>query len=133
MSDELWMPVAGYEGKYIVSNRGRVMSLPRMRSGKSGAPTPMCGRVLKQSLDHDGYRKVCLRSGAQPRNHSVHRLVAEAFIPNPSNLPCVNHKDEDKTNNSVDNLEWCTVSYNNSYGSRLDRIRAKKSKTRNYQ
>lgn len=127
MNEELWMPVEGYDGRYIVSNQGRVMSLPRSRRGKRGAPTPMVGRILKQTNDHSGYPKVCLRDGKCSRNHLVHRLVAEAFIPNPKHLPCINHKDENKENNSVSNLEWCTVAYNNSYGSRLSKVLATKA------
>lgn len=87
-------------------------------------------KYLKGSYHRDGYRKVSLRinNKKSPVTKSVHRLVAEAFIPNPDNLPCVNHKDEDKTNNSVDNLEWCTYQYNNTYGDRLIKTAIKKTK-----
>ena len=85
-------------------------------------------RELKIQLDKDGYQVVTLVFGLEkPKVCKVHRLVAETFIPNPDNLPCVNHKDEDKTNNSVDNLEWCTYQYNNSYNDKGRRISATKS------
>lgn len=70
----------------------------------------------------NGYLQIAFRNGNKPRKHfNVHRLVAKAFIENPLNLPCINHKDENKTNNRVDNLEWCTAKYNNHYGTNIDR------------
>ena len=75
------------------------------------------GYVLKP-WRHKGYPAVDIRCNGKKKKAFVHRLVAEAFIPNPDNLPCVNHKDENKANNNADNLEWCTVQYNNAYGSR---------------
>ncbi len=75
-----------------------------------------------------GYKKVKVYKNGKPQMAAVHRLVAFAFIPNPYDLPCINHKDEDKTNNRVDNLEWCTVKYNDNYGTRNERI----VKNRNY-
>lgn len=113
MSMEHWRDIKGFEGLYQVSNLGQVKSLNYNRTGKEqvlvGLKTkvgyPMVG------LCKDGKVKLCL----------VHRLVAEAFIPNPDGLPCVNHKDECKTNNVVSNLEWCTRSYNNNYGTRTER------------
>lgn len=116
-------PVVGFEGKYEVSDSGKVYSLPRMRKGKGGAPTPVVGCELKQRLDHNGYPTVCLRDGDTSFNRSVHRLVAEAFIPNPLGKPAVNHIDENKTNNIVSNLEWVTAAENNSHGTRMDRFR----------
>lgn len=75
------------------------------------------GKVLKPSINSkNGYKQLTLRKHKQTYLALIHRLVAEAFIPNPDNLPQVNHKDENKINNRVDNLEWCTPSYNNSYG-----------------
>ena len=70
----------------------------------------------------NGYYYVCLSKNGIVKNYFVHRLVAEVFLPNPDNLPCVNHKDEDKSNNNVDNLEWCTHEYNINYGTRNKRI-----------
>lgn len=102
---ENWKNVAGYEGLYQVSDLGRVKSL---KYGKV--------RILKPQPDGDGYPYVTLcREGKRKLIH-IHRLVAKAFIPNPLNLPVVNHKDENPKNNTVDNLEWCTVKYNNNYG-----------------
>ena len=79
-------------------------------------------RELKPQLKKNGYLQVGLHDKNNHKYVNIHRLVAEAFIPNPDNLPEVNHKDEDKTNNHVNNLEWCTGSYNARYGSRLNRI-----------
>lgn len=108
MDREEWRMIPDYEGLYMVSNKGRVKNC-------------RTGRILKPGKQTDGYLMVVLCKNGKCTPQRVHRLVAMAFIPNPNNLPCVNHKDEDKTNNCVDNLEWCTVSYNNRYGTRLER------------
>jgi len=84
-------------------------------------------RIIKQRLDKYGYPKVTFNAGGLS-TAAVHRLVAEAFIPNPGNLPCINHKDEDKTNNKASNLEWCTVAYNNRYGSHIEKCAASKER-----
>lgn len=110
---EQWRPVKGYEGKYIVSSNGNVMSVPRTYTDELGRDYMVDGITLTKCDDARGYDRVRFGDSGMMR---VHRLVASAFIPNPDNLPAVNHKDEDKTNNFVDNLEWCTVSYNNTYG-----------------
>lgn len=97
--------VLGYEGLYAVTREGLVWAYPnRVHKGK----------FLKQSLKK-GYPFVCLCKGPQIKQFTVHRLVAEAFLPNPDNLPQVNHKDSNKENNSVSNLEWCTASYNKKH------------------
>lgn len=106
--EELWKPVVGYEGKYMVSNFGNVMSLGGVRGSE-----PM--KLLKQQRTTNGYKKVCLGnggSGKKPSQVGVHRIVATAFVPNPENKEQVNHKDGDKTNNHVENLEWVTRSEN---------------------
>lgn len=110
---EEWRPVIGYETKYEVSSLGRVRSLT-VRGFKRCSP-----RVLKPIRFKSGYYFVNLEG---VHSKKVSRIVAEAFIPNPDNLPCVNHKDEDKTNNRVENLEWCTVKYNSNYGTRNARL-----------
>lgn len=79
------------------------------------------GRVLKSFKVGNGYLQVSLSKNGKQKNFYIHRLVAEAFITNPLNLPCVNHKDEDKTNNNVENLEYCTHEYNNNYGTRTEK------------
>ena len=104
---EIWRPVKGFEGLYEVSNCGRVKRL--ISRGKT------VNKILKQWI-RNVYYAVALRKDKKTKVYSVHRLVAEAFIPNPDNLPCVNHKDENKVNNCVDNLEWCTNKYNQNYG-----------------
>lgn len=80
------------------------------------------GHILSQSISNNGYYRVHLCKDGKAKWYSVHRLVAETFIPNPDNLPEVNHKDEDKLNNRVDNLEWCNSRYNTNYGTRNKRI-----------
>lgn len=104
---EEWKNVIGYEGLYEVSNKGNVRNVRR-------------NTLLKLSKTNYGYIQVHLYKNGIRTGLRVHRLVAEAFIPNPDNLPQVNHKDEDKTNNNVTNLEWCTVKYNTNYGHRTE-------------
>ncbi len=114
---EKWRPVKGYEGLYEVSDAGRVRSLDAVRPcGKSVRFSK--GRTLRIQKSSNGYRQVVLSKEGNSRYFRVHRLVAEAFLDNPYGLPEVNHIDEDKTNNAVSNLEWCTHQYNNSYGSK---------------
>lgn len=105
--EEIWKDIEGYEGLYQVSNMGRVRSLRR-------------NIILRQCITN-GYERIILYTNNIPKGYSVHRLVANAFIPNPDNLPQVNHKDENKTNNCVDNLEWCTQKYNINYGTGIAR------------
>lgn len=114
---EEWRDIKGFEGCYQVSSWGRVRSITRkilikLPSGKSYYRLSK-GRILNQKRDKDGYLLVGL---GKSTTRKVHRLVAESFVANPSNLPVVNHKDENKTHNHIDNLEWCTVKYNNNYG-----------------
>lgn len=114
MIKEEWRPVCGYEGKYEVSNMGRVRGLDRVANRKT-YPRFVKGVVLSQLTMPNGYASVCLRSDGKQARFYVHRLVATAFIPSPTNLPEVNHKDERKSNNAVSNLEWCSRSYNLKY------------------
>ena len=105
MEQEIWKDIPGYEGLYQVSNLGRVKALPKL--------------VGRGRQYHVGERLLSLRP---MKNGSVHRLVAKAFIDNPLNLPFVNHKNENPSDNRVENLEWCTVKYNANYGTRNQRI-----------
>lgn len=113
---EIWKGIYGYEGKYQVSNLGRIKSLSRKRwNGFTYANKKE--QILKPRLKQHGYLRVCLYDGNRnSKDVEIHRLVAQAFIPNPNNLPCVNHKDENPQNNKVLNLEWCDYKYNNNYG-----------------
>lgn len=112
--EEIWKDINNYDNLYLVSNFGRIMSLPR--NGTVCNP-----HILSKCCDAKGYQIITLSKNGKSKSCKVHRLVAEAFIPNPNNLPCVNHKDEDKTNNHAFNLEWCDVSYNINYGTRTER------------
>lgn len=116
MENEIWKAAVGYEGKYEVSNFGRVRSLPRYVRNSVGSKTFVEGKLLTPCKDKAGYLRIILSDkNYKKKLWTVHRLVALAFLDNPSNLPVVNHKDENKENNRVDNLEWCTQSYNLSY------------------
>lgn len=117
--EEIWKDIKGYEGLYQVSNLGRVKSLGNGNSNKSKL------KIMKTPLNHKGYPMIRLCKNSVSKGFLVHRLVAEAFIPNPNNLPQVNHIDEVKTNNRIDNLEWCTAEYNHNYGTRIERVRQK--------
>lgn len=111
---ERWKDVIGYEGLYQVSNLGRVKSVDRLTTDKNGRTYTVKGKILNQSKVGD-YLRVSLYTNNVARGKLVHRLVAEAFIPNPNKYEIVNHKDENKLNNCSDNLEWCTQSYNLLY------------------
>lgn len=124
---EVWKDVQGYEGLYQVSNQGRVKSLDRMEKWK-GSVRRRKGRLMATREDKDGYFVVGLRNGMGQITKRVHRLVAEAFLPNPNSLPEVNHKDENKGNNHVDNLEWCNNKYNIHYGTGIERRSKQKRK-----
>ena len=114
---ENWRNIPGYED-YEVSNYGRVRSLDRVDSrGRK-----LKGKELKQSVSKHGYKRVCLYKNGKAQSVRVHRLVAMAFLPNTNNLSCVNHKDENKANNHLSNLEWCTYKYNSNYGTVKERI-----------
>ena len=116
---EIWRDVAGYEGLYKVSNFGNVMSLKHKKP-----------KLLKPYNNGKGYLLVDLRNNNKPRKTiSVHRIVAQAFLPNPNNLPQVNHKDENKKNNRVSNLEFCDAKFNINYGTCIERIAKALSKS----
>ena len=112
--EEIWKTVKGYEGRYEISNMGRVRSFAQdSKEGKIKIGNPnMRGYLCILLYDGNGNKKW----------YFVHRLVADAFIENPNEYPQINHKDENKTNNCVDNLEWCTNEYNIHYGTRLERV-----------
>ena len=112
---EIWKKIEGYEGLYEVSNEGRVRSLNYRHTGET--------KILKPAICYGGYLKVGLWKDGNKKKFTVHRLVARAFLPNILDFPEVNHIDEDKTNNRVKNLEWCTREYNNNFGTRNQRVR----------
>lgn len=103
MVEEIWKPIQE-NNNYLISNYGRVKSL-------------YSNRIIKPCVWAGYYRVVLINPNKQPKQFAknIHRLVARAFIPNPKNLPCINHKDEDRKNNFVGNLEWCDWQYNNTY------------------
>ena len=129
MTEEIWRPVVGYEGLYEVSSLGRVRSLDRYVKYSNGRINLHKGRILSPGKDTNGYLFVILTCNGKHKLIRVHRLVAQTFISNPDDLIEVNHKDEDKTNNSVDNLEWCDRKYNLNYGTA--RIRSRDTNIKN--
>ena len=110
MHAEVWKDVDGFEGHYQVSNHGRVRSIKKEIL------------VLKGEYQHNGYKRVRLWKDGRQQHKLIHRLVAMAFLQNPNNYSDVNHIDEDKTNNHVTNLQWCTHLYNMNFGSVKEKI-----------
>ena len=115
--DEIWKKIDGYNGDYEISSLGRVKSYKRNKS-----------KIMSNTIDSRGYYQIGLRVNMKPKSLLVHRLVAKAFIQNANGYEFINHKDENKLNNHVDNLEWCTRSYNTLYGTGLKRRKEKISK-----
>lgn len=110
---EEWRPVVGYEGLYEVSDTGKIDRVNYRNSGKRYR--------MKPTVNREGYERLILYKDRKSKHILVHRIVAMAFIPNPNNYPQVNHKDEDKSNNDVTNIEWCSPKYNSNYGTRAKR------------
>lgn len=112
---EEWRDIPGYEGLYQISSKGRARSI-FCESTRSGCKYTLKQRILKPTITNYGYAMVGLTDkDGKMRLVLIHRLVALAFLPNPDGLPVINHKDENKLNNCVENIEWCTRAYNNSY------------------
>ena len=110
---EIWKDIEGFEKLYQVSNLGRIRSLFRYKI------------ILNPEKTRNGYLRVMLCKEGKRKHYLIHRLVAQAFIPNPNNLPEINHKNEIKTDNNLNNLYWCDSNHNCNYGTRNDRISSK--------
>lgn len=119
--EEIWKPIPNYEGYYEVSNTGKVKSLKRIIEDKRGVNHFVTEKELALNRYGD-YYQVALSKDGKRKLFLVHRLVAIVFLPNPDNLPIVNHKDENKLNNNANNLEWCTIKYNTNYGTTKQRM-----------
>ena len=111
----MWKEVKGYENLYEVNENGIIRSIPHLRKNGVNGSYINKGRIMKQRINTSGYLVLRLSKNGVVKNEFVHVIVAKAFIPNPHNLPQVNHKDENKLNNNVDNLEWCDNKYNQIY------------------
>ena len=125
LSNEIWKDVIGYEGLYIVNNFGIVKSVKRtvrkINRYKTYTNQPIPEKIKYGTPDKDGYLKIGLWKDNKIKTISIHRIVANAFIPNPYNLPQINHIDENKENNKVSNLEWCTPVYNVNHATGKER------------
>lgn len=123
---EEWKDIDGYEGLYQVSNLGRIKSIPHVVKTWRGS---FISKEIVRTLakDRNGYLMIYLCKNGKKKYHSVHRIVAKAFVANPHNYSVVNHINEDKSDNRVENLEWCDAKYNINYGTCIER-RAEKQK-----
>jgi hypothetical protein len=108
MENETWKDIESLKGRYMISNLGRVRCVKT-------------NNIRKPKKDKDGYHELVIRNGKAYVYLKIHREVAKAFVPNPENLPVINHKNEIKSDNRSSNLEWCTVAYNNNYGTRKEK------------
>ena len=119
---EEWKDIIGYEGIYKISNLGRVERQEFKQVLPNGAIGIIKKHYIKSHIGTNGYCYVGLCKNNKVKRMSIHRLVAEAFIPNDDNLPEVNHKDQDRQNNNIDNLEWCDRLYNVRYGTGVEKM-----------
>lgn len=120
---EIWKDIKNYEGIYQISNLGNVRRIKFINNIVEK------GKILiLKTNNFNKYSQITLCKNGKVKMFYIHRLVAEAFIPNPENKPQVNHIDENKKNNRADNLEWCTIKYNNLYGTRLEKVSKSKCK-----
>lgn len=116
MENEIWKDIPGFDGEYQASNKGRVKSVARIDlKGRNWKEKILSTSVCK------GYERITINFHGRRISTGVHRLIAMAFIPNPNNLPQINHKDENPLNNCVENLEWCDYLYNRNYGHRNEK------------
>lgn len=122
MEEEIWKDIPDYEGLYQISNLGRVKSLKRFVNGKVNNCHPVKERILKTPIGSAGYKKCDLSKNGKINTVNVHRIMAILFIPNPFNLTQINHKDSDRANNNLSNLEWVSPSYNVQHGWNNGRI-----------
>ena len=122
MTDEILKPISGYEGSYEVSNLGRVRSCDRIVTYSNGVKHKYKGKVLKSGDNNHGYLRVTLCDDRGHKTATIHRLVATAFIPNPENKQTINHINEIKTDNRVENLEWMTIKENINHGTHNERV-----------
>lgn len=121
MKEEIWKDIAEYEGLYQVSNLGHVRSLDRVIKYTNRRVVHAKSKIISGFIKKNGYISVDLYKDNKRKKFHLHRLVGAAFIPNPENKPQINHKDENKSNNSVDNLEWMTAKENINYGTRKEK------------
>ena len=118
---EIWKPVKDFEKVYMISNFGNIKRLEKIIIRKNPKnKNTLIKYTYKEKLlslknDKDGYKFIILCDNGRRKVSRIHRLVAEAFLDNPNNYPIINHKDENKSNNHIDNLEWCTIKYNTNY------------------
>ncbi len=117
--NEMWKDIPNFDGKYQVSNMGNVRSIARTIIRRNGRKQQIESKMLVSRKSGCGYLYVTLHNEGKKETIRVHRLVASLFLKNPNNLPVVNHKDENKQNNNVDNLEWCTQQYNIMYSKNI--------------
>jgi hypothetical protein len=125
---EVWKDIKGYEGLYEISNLGRIKSMWRKKESQLLFGFYQNGRIITTHTHKNKSIIVSLRKDSKHKRHYLHRLLAIAFIPNPHNKPCINHLDGNRSNNEMDNIEWCTYkensehAYNNNLTSRNDKI-----------
>ena len=122
LPNERWLPIKGYEQSYMISSYGRIKAIDRTLTFSDGRVRAYKSRIIRTHRINQHYYVASLSQNQRRIMKDVHRLVAEAFIPNPNGFKEINHKDENSLNNCIDNLEWCTRKYNNNYGSHNKKV-----------
>ncbi len=134
LPDEEWREVEGFDGRYFVSNKQRVKSIARFVKHEKPSHTNSSRKgdcLLTPSIRQGGYKKVRLSVGSIGKGYFLHRIIAKAFISNPDNKPCINHIDCNPSNNSIENLEWCTNTENIAHAKKMGRMKGKKGEENN--